>query len=130
MAFSDIAYKALQDVVGEENATNDPVICQAYSRVQWIADAIIQREQIGLAMRPICVVMPSSTEEVQAIYRIANRYLFPVIPRGVGMITQAFPNREGTVIIDPKRMDRIITLDTKNMYAVIEPYVSFASLQA
>jgi glycolate oxidase len=46
------------------------------------------------------------------------------------MINCAFPNREGTVVLDPKRMDRIITLDAKNMYAVIEPYVSFATLQA
>lgn len=130
MAFSDIAYKALQDIVGEENVTNDPVVCQAYSRIQWTPDGIIQREQIGLAMRPVCIVMPGSTEEVQAIYKIANRYLFPVIPRGTGMINTAFPNREGTVVIDPKRMDRIINLDAKNMYAVIEPYVSFASLQA
>lgn len=130
MAFSDMAYKALQDIVGEENATNDPVMCQAYSRVQWTPDGIIQREQIGLAMRPACVVMPGSTEEVQAIFKIANRYIFPVIPRGTGMINCAFPNRVGTVVIDPKRMDRIILLDAKNMYAVIEPYVSFASLQA
>ena len=129
MAFSDIAYKALQDVVGKENVTDDPVMCQSYSRVQWTPDGVIQREQIGLAMRPACVVMPGSTEEVQAIFRIANRYIFPVIPRGIGMINSAFPNREGTVVIDPKRMDRIITLDEKNMYAVVEPYVNFACLQ-
>jgi hypothetical protein len=130
MAFSDIAYKALQDIVGKDNVTNDPVMCQAYSRVQWTPDGIIQREQIGLAMRPVCVIMPGSTEEVQAAFKIANRYLFPLIPRGTGMINCAFPNREGTVVIDPKRMDRIISLDAKNMYVVIEPYVSFASLQA
>jgi len=129
MAFSDIAYKALQDVVGKENVTNDPFMCQAYSRIQWTPDGVIQREQIGISMRPVCVIMPGSTEEVQAIFRIANRYLFPVIPRGTGMINSAFPNREGTVVIDPKRMDRIITLDAKNMYAVVEPYVTFASLQ-
>lgn len=130
MAFSDISYRALQDVVGEEHVTKDPVICQAYSRVQWTPDGVIQRAQIGLSMRPACVILPSSTEEVQAIYKIANRYLFPIIPRGTGMINCAFPNREGTVVIDPKRMDRIISVDAKNMYAVIEPYVSFASLQA
>jgi glycolate oxidase len=130
MAFSDIAYKALQDVVGKEHVTDDPVMCQSYSRIQWTPDGVIQREQIGLAMRPACVVMPGSTEEVQAVFRVANRYIFPVIPRGTGMINSAFPNRKGTVVLDPKRMDRIITLDAKNMYAVVEPYVTFASLQA
>lgn len=130
MAFCDISFKALQDVLGQENATTDPVMCQSYSRVQWTPDGIIQRSQIGLAMRPACVVMPGSTEEVQAIYKIANRYGFAVIPRGTGMINCAFPNKEGSVVIDPKRMDRIIKLDGKNMYAVVEPYVTFAALQA
>ena len=130
MAYSDIAYKALQDVVGEENATNDPVLCQAYSRMQYMPDGVLQREKIGLAMRPDCVVLPDSTEEIQAIYKLANRYLFPVVPRGTGMITTACAQKEGTVLIDPKRMDRIIKLDAKNMYAVVEPYVTFASLQA
>jgi glycolate oxidase len=130
MAFSDIAYRVLQDVVGKEHVTSDPLMCQAYSRIQWTPDGVIQREQIGLAMRPAAVVMPGSTDEVQAIFKTANRYGFPVIPRGTGMINSAFPNREGTVLIDPKRMDRIIELDPKNMYAVIEPYVTFAALQA
>ena len=130
MAFSEIALKAFQNVVGEENATSDPVKCQAYSRVQWTPDGILQRDQIGLAMRPTCVVMPGSTAEVQAVYRIANRYHFPLIPRGTGMINCAFPNREGTVVIDPKRMNKIVKLDADNMYAVVEPYVNFAALQA
>jgi glycolate oxidase len=37
---------------------------------------------------------------------------------------------KGVVIIDPKRMDKILKVDPNNMYAVVEPYVSFASLQA
>jgi len=80
--------------------------------------------------------MPSSTAEVQAIVKLANRYDFVFIPRGTGMINSAFPNPgqammgKGVVIIDPKRMDKILKVDPHNMYAVIEPYVSFASLQA
>ena len=49
MAFSDAAYRALQDVVGKEHVTNDPLMCQAYSRIQWTPDGVIQREQIGRA---------------------------------------------------------------------------------
>lgn len=136
MAFSDIAYKALQDIVGKENVTNDPVVCQAYSRIQWTADGCVQRAQLGSKMRPDCVVMPGSTEEVQAVIRMANRYDFIFIPRGSGMINSAFPNPgqakigKGVIIIEPKRMDKILKIDQNNMYAVIEPYVSFASLQA
>jgi len=136
MAFSDIAYRALQDVVGKENVTNDPIICQSYSRVQWTADGCIQRSQLGTKMRPDCVVMPESTEEIQAVIKLANRYDFVFIPRGSGMINSAFPNPgqaqmgKGVVIIDPKRMDKILKIDRNNMYMVVEPYVSFASAQA
>ncbi|MBP1721932.1 MAG: binding domain, partial [Deltaproteobacteria bacterium] len=82
MSFSDISYRALQDVVGKENLTNDPVMCQSYSRVQWTADGCVQRSQLGTKMRPDCVVLPQSTEEVQAIIKLANRYDFFFIPRG------------------------------------------------
>ncbi|MBW2651540.1 MAG: FAD-binding oxidoreductase, partial [Deltaproteobacteria bacterium] len=129
MAFSKIALKALQDVVGAENVSDDEVVCQSYSRVNWLPSGFLQRARLGTDMRPICVVMPETTEEVQAIIRIANRYKFPFIPRGSGYTFQAFPAGAGYVIIDPKRMDRIIELDGKNMYAVVEPYVSFADLQ-
>jgi glycolate oxidase len=74
--------------------------------------------------------MPGSTEEVQSIVKIANRYGFPFIPRGSGFTFHAFPTQGGTIVVDPKRMDRIIELNEKDMYAVIEPYVSFVGLQA
>ena len=130
MAFSQIALKALQDVVGAEHVTSDEVMCQSYSRVNWLPSGFLQRERLGVNMRPACVVMPSSTEEVQAIIRIANRYKFPFTPRGSGYTFQAFPAGAGYLVIDPKRMDRIIELDGKNMYAVVEPYVVTAQLQA
>ncbi len=136
MAFSEIAFKALQDVVGEENATTDPVHCQSYSRVQWTADGCVQRSQLGAQMRPDCVVIPGSTEDVQAIVKLANRYDFNIIPRGTGMINSAFSNPgqiqggKGVVIIDPKRMDRILEVDKHNMFMVVEPYVNFAACSA
>ena len=130
MAYSEIALKALRDIVGDENAADDPVLCQSYSRVQWTADGCVQRSQLGTKMRPACVVMPGSAEEVQAVIKLANRYKFRFIPRGSGMINSAFPNDEGTVVIDPKRMDKILKVDKDNMYMVIEPYVNFAACQA
>jgi len=129
MAFSQIALKALQDVVGTENVSDDEVVCQSYSRVNWLPSGFLQRERLGTDMRPVCVVLPGCAEEVQSVIRIANRYKFPFIPRGSGYTFQAFPAGAGYVVIDPKRMDRIIELDGRNMYAVVEPYVSFAELQ-
>lgn len=136
MASSEIALKAFKDIVGDENASNDPVLCQAYSRVQWTADGCVQRSQIGTAMRPDFVVLPGSTEEVQAVIKACNRYDVQFIPRGTGMINSAFPNPgqrasgRPVCIIDPKRMDKVLKVDKDNMYIVIEPYVNFAACQA
>ena len=112
MAFSEIALRALKDVVGDEHVSDDPVICQSYSRVQWTADGCIQRSQLGTQMRPTCVVLPDSTEEVQAIVKLANRYQFVFIPRGSGMINSAFPNPaqamagKGVIIVTPSGWTR------------------------
>ena len=45
--------------------------------------------------------------------QVANRYQFPFVPRGSGFTFSAFPTLAGTVVIDPKRMDRIIELNEK-----------------
>jgi len=130
MAFTKLAFKALEDVLGKGNVTDDPAICQSYSRVNWLPPGYMQRVRLGTDMRPNCVVLPGSVEEVQAVIRIANRFKFPFIPRGSGYTVQAFPAGKGYVVIDPKRMNRIIEINEKEMYSVVEPYVTFAELQA
>src|SRR4030042_119997 len=37
---------------------------------------------------------------------------------------------EGTIILDLRRMNRILDLDEKNMTILVEPYVSFAQVQS
>ena len=95
MAFTELAYKALQDIVGFENVSDDPAICQAYSRVQWLPSGVLQRERCGLNMRPACVVLPGSTAEVQRILQVANRYQFPFVPRGSGFTFQRISHPGG-----------------------------------
>ena len=120
------AYQVLEDVLGPENISDDPAITTAYSYM-WLL--YITHAQSG-KYRPAAVVLPSSTEEVQAIIRIANRYGFNYIPVGSNLLPPTIPVRPDTIIIDPKRMNRILEIDGKNMYAVVEPYVSYAQLQA
>ncbi|UCG68504.1 MAG: FAD-binding oxidoreductase [Thermoplasmata archaeon] len=121
MKVSEMAYKALSNVLGPDYVTSDPAIMQAYAGGQ-IGYKSIHRS-------PDCVVLPKDTEEVQAIYRLANQYEFCVIPVGTNLFPTCVPSDEGYIIIDPKRMDKIIEIDEKNMYAVVEPYVTFFQLQ-
>ncbi|MHA1648650.1 MAG: FAD-binding oxidoreductase, partial [Candidatus Helarchaeota archaeon] len=119
MVLSNIVINALKNVVGEKWFSNDPVILQAYSRT---------RTGLPIEGFPEAVLLPKSTEEVQDIFRLANRYTFRVIPVGSFYFMTCVPMKPDYVLIDPKRMDKL-WIDEKNMYAVVEPYVTFAQLQ-
>lgn len=73
---------------------------------------------------PDMVVFPSSADEVSKILKLANTYLFPVIPRGqgTGLTGGSVPVKGGVVLVFT-RMNRILEIDTKNLIAVVEPGV-------
>ncbi|MFW9977117.1 MAG: FAD-binding oxidoreductase [Candidatus Thorarchaeota archaeon] len=81
--------------------------------------------------KPRLVVMPESVEEIQAIVRLANETRTPLIPfvsgQNVGGLT--IPQVDGAVIVDLKRMNRVIELDHNAMYVVVEPGVTFGHLR-
>jgi glycolate oxidase len=80
---------------------------------------------------PEFVVLPNGTEETQKVVKICNRYRVPFIPLGSSQWSIATaPNRPGTLLIDSKRMSGILEIDERNMYAVVEPYVSMAQLHS
>lgn len=123
MSLPKVAYQSLKSVVGGEYISDDPAICEAYSRGGWGKGIYDMGNK-----PPACVILPKNTEEVQAIIRLANKYKFPFIPMGSFYIGYCAPNRPDTVMIDPKRMDKL-EIDTKNMYAVVEPNVNYGQLQ-
>jgi len=77
------------------------------------------------------VVMPGTVEEVQRILMLANREGIPITPLGGGFTLSALvvPQRGG-IVMDMKRMDRIIEVNEISRYALIEAGVSQAALRA
>lgn len=72
------AYRAFENIVGPEWITDDPAITESYVKsAEWI-DTLYQRSH----MPPGVVVMPKSTEEVQRIVKVCNRYHLPFSPIG------------------------------------------------
>ncbi len=126
MSLPDGAYKALEDALGPDNVCDEPAVTSGYSYM-WLVYATHAQSQ---RYRPAAVALPGSTEEVQRIIKIANRYKFNYIPVGTNLLPPTIPTRPDTVVIDPKRMNRILHIDEKNMYAVVEPYVTYAQLQS
>ncbi len=83
------------------------------------------------SLPPSLVVMPQTLEEVQQIVQAANTTKTPLIPfvtgQSVGGLT--IPAVEGAVIVDLKRMNRIIEVDEEAMYVLVEPGVTFGHLK-
>lgn len=76
-------------------------------------------------------VAPASVDEVRALVRLANEHKVPLWPvargKNLGYGTAA-PRMAGSVVLDLGRMNRILELDAKLAYAVLEPGVSFFDL--
>lgn len=81
--------------------------------------------------KPDYVVMPKSTEEVQKIVLLANKFKIPVVPMG-GALTLSGLVRplKGGIVVDMKRMDKIIEVNERARYAVIEAGVTEGKLKA
>lgn len=80
---------------------------------------------------PSAAVAPITVEEVQQIVRIANKYKTPLYAVSTGRnlgYGGTSPNLPGCVIVDLKRMKRIIEVNTKEGYMIVEPGVSFIEL--
>jgi len=128
MALSRDAYRALEDIAGPENVSEEPAILDSYA-YQLLAE-IAQPGQSKFMLRPEAAVLPGSAREVQAIVRACNRYKIKCKPYSTGWYFYGAPQSEGVIQLDLRRMDRILDIDDKNMIAVIEPYVVAATLQA
>jgi 4-cresol dehydrogenase (hydroxylating) flavoprotein subunit len=76
-------------------------------------------------------VAPASVEEVQAVVRLANEHKTPLWPvaRGKNLgYGGAAPRMAGSVVLDLGRMNKVLELDTKLAYCVVEPGVGYFDL--
>ena len=78
------------------------------------------------------VVTPGSTEEVQEVVRIANRHGIPLSPISTGKNNGyggPSPRLTGAIVVDMgTRMNRILEVDEKYGYALLEPGVTYFDL--
>ena len=119
------AFQKLEEAVGRENVSCEPAVLDTYAWQPTIND-----NPSKWVFRPAAVVLPASVEEVQETVRICNKHGLKFKAFSTGWGVYSGPTSENVVQIDMRRMNRIIEIDEKNMFAVIEPYVSGAQLQA
>jgi glycolate oxidase len=110
MAIDRKTYSEIEKVVGKENVSDDPAVQASY--------------RSGL----LTIVLPGNTEEVASVIKISNKY--GITFKGISTGWAFGPIDSDIVYIDLRRMNRIVEINEKNMYAVVEPNVISAELQA
>src|SRR5271167_894081 len=76
-------------------------------------------------------VAPESAEQVQKVVRVANQYKIPIYPVSTGKnlgYGGSAPVLSGSVVLDLKRMNRILEVNEENAYVLVEPGVSYFDL--
>ncbi|HEX4999823.1 MAG TPA: FAD-linked oxidase C-terminal domain-containing protein [Terriglobia bacterium] len=106
---------ALRRVVGPEAVAAD-------------ASALLVYECDALPLfkrRPDAVVFPANAAQVSEVVKIANRYNVPFLPRGAGTgLSGGALAVEGGIIIEMQRMNRVLSVDTVNRFAVVQPGIA------
>jgi glycolate oxidase len=75
-------------------------------------------------VKPVAVVLPTSTEQVQGVLRICHRERIPFVARGsgTGLSGGALPV-SGGIVISLAKMNHILEVDLPNQRVVVEPGV-------
>ncbi|HZI45709.1 MAG TPA: FAD-binding oxidoreductase, partial [Ilumatobacter sp.] len=86
--------------------------------------SLYRRDASNMEGTTSVVCLPVSTTEVQACVRIAGRHGVPFVPRGsgTGLAGGAVP-LDGAVVIVTSKMDAILSVDTVNRQAWVQPGV-------
>lgn len=123
MSFKSIGPEEIRffkSLLGEQYILSDEESRQIYNH----------DETEDLAFPPEVILLPQHTEEIQKIMAFCHKNNICVTPRGAGtgLSGGAIPVCGG-VILDIKRMNRIINIDTENFQVTTEPGVITEILQ-
>ena len=102
---------SLAEIVGEDYVSNREEEVYFYARDPGLMPA----------HEPDYVVVPRTVEEIQNIVRLANRERVPVVPMGAGLaLTGLIIPLKGGIVIDMKRMNKILEVHEKARHAIVE----------
>jgi glycolate oxidase len=125
MTLAKDIYRALEDIVGTENVSDAPAILGTYAFRSGLVAGLEK-----FVPRFEAVTLPKDTVEVQAIVRLCNKCGLQFKASSTGWGCYCDPAGPRVIKLDLRRMNRIIEINEKNLYAVVEPYVIYAQLQA
>ncbi len=101
----------LKKILGENYVLSSPVDLSVYE---------CDGDTLDVA-RPDLVVLPATTEEVQAVVKLANKFQVPICPRGAGTgLSGGATNIMGGLSLVLTRMTKIREIDPIDRIAIVE----------
>lgn len=106
------------------------------------ANVLVQAEQLApyskvmmpvenAAHAPSAALTATTVEQIQGIVKICNEHRIPIYTISTGRnfgYGSAAPVQRGQVVLDLKKMNKIIKVDPEMCYALVEPGVTFQQL--
>ncbi|MGE5361007.1 MAG: FAD-binding oxidoreductase [Bacteroidales bacterium] len=109
----------LRAIAGEGRVLTDPDIIETYSH----------DETAGLHASPDVVVRVTTTEQVAAVFGVAQRERIPVTPRGAGYgLSGGAVPLCGGIVLSLEKMNRILEIDGENLMVTVQPGVITADI--
>jgi glycolate oxidase len=129
MALTKDIIREFEDVLGPENFSDDPTVVDTYSYAGWTGVVGGWLPEDKYFFTPGGVALPGSTEDVQKIIKLCNKHGITSRAFSTGYAMSGAASGEDQILIDLRRMNRILDIDEKNMRIIVEPYVTFAQVQ-
>lgn len=112
----------IEDLVGAEAVSRS-----AGDLDEYVVDAA------GVGEPPVAVVRPGSAAEVHGMVMLANELSTPLVPVSSGAphkYGDTVPGAPGALMLDLRRLDKLLRIDRRNRVAVLEPGVTWPQAQA
>lgn len=110
----------LSGVVGAENISDDLGVLEGYSSDY----SLMPPGKAGY------VVYPENTSQVQNVVKFCNKRSLPIIPCSSRIHFRGCTiPKQGGVILDFQKMNKILSINERNRYVMVEPGVTWRQIQ-
>lgn len=119
----DKAIKEIRGILGDEYVLIEEERLAPYNKIMMpVPDA---------QHAPSAAIMPDGVEQIRKVMKVANKYRIPVYPVSTGKnlgYGSAAPVQRGQIVMDLRRMNRILEVDAELCTALVEPGVTYQQL--
>ena len=117
------ALEKFRALLGDDNVLVEQQQLVPYNKIMMSVE--------NAAHAPSAALTATTVEQVQGVVKICNEYKIPIWTISTGRnfgYGSAAPGQRGQVILDLKKMNKIIKIDPVMCYALVEPGVTYGQL--